>query len=115
MYIYQGKFIHQRFAVNDMITIVFPGSVNVGEKAYAFWQWTTNWENVPKVNQFEHGHVDAMESVGGGSHELKILKESYYRFDGTLSGDKKTLHLTMHHGEGENSQPFTMQLVHEEA
>ena len=98
MFIYTGKLNHMSYAVNDMITIVFPRSLNIGETVCAFLQWTKDGMGVPKVNVNWQGKIDALELIEGGGLKIRFFADAFYTIDGTVTCDKKTMNLTMRHG-----------------
>jgi hypothetical protein len=50
MYIYSGKFDWPQYAVNENITIVFPGCLSPGDAVCGYWQWSVDSNGKEKAN-----------------------------------------------------------------
>ncbi len=111
MYVYRGKFDWFEYAVNEAITVVFPTDLILGELVSAFWQWTKDSQGTQKVNTSSNGIID---SVTVAEKKIGFFYDQYYKFDGTVADDSKSLTLVMRKTSGEKSTPFTLQLVYSE-
>jgi len=108
MYVYRGKLNWGNFAVNDALTIIFPGAFGHGEPVYACWQWTKITTGATKVNVCAQGSINSVTTVGD---ECKIgfFYERNHRFDAVLAPDVKQITVTMSNKSNQRSSPTTLQ------
>ncbi|THC93978.1 hypothetical protein EYZ11_006555 [Aspergillus tanneri] len=88
MFLYLGRLNYEKYAVNELISVIFPGEVALnGEPAIAIWEWTTDAEGEQKSLSMRMGKIDSVRAASPGKTEIEFLKDSYYWFKGTFQGD----------------------------
>ena len=102
--VYTGKLNWLKYALNQMITFVVPSAshYNTGDSALLYWQWDEDAEGVKKGNVSLKGNIEVTE-VGPNGVKKFVIATSYYSFQGTVSGDRKELKLTMSNPGGATS------------
>ncbi|KAF8535219.1 hypothetical protein BDD12DRAFT_912923 [Trichophaea hybrida] len=115
MYVYRGKLNWSQFAVNDTLTIIFPGAFGHGEQVYAYWQWTKVVSGAKKVNECAEGTINSITTVGN-EHQIGFFYHRYYRFNAVLSANAERITVTMVENPNPTkmSSPTTLQLSYSE-
>lgn len=87
--VYTGKLNWLNYAVDDMIIVVVPNSLDWGEPICAYWQWTVNPKRAEKSNHDAVGFVDSSTKAG----KITFHANKNYSFEGEVAnaGDKLTL------------------------
>lgn len=110
MYVYRGVLNYDSYAKNEWITVIAPTAFDIGEPILAYWQWTKDANGVEKSPADHHGSIDVLEAKGSAR---KIgITFGYYRYDGELSANKKTMSVTMTSTKGGVSNPISLKLIH---
>lgn len=114
MLIYRGKLDWYQYAVNEAFTIIFPTKLELGEPAYAAWQWTLDGSGTAKVNCFSIGTVDTL-TVTAAERKLGFHHDRYYRFDATFSEDMKGMTVMMSNEKGDKAEKTANLTLHYDA
>jgi hypothetical protein len=113
MYVFRGKFTWGSFAVNDALTIIFPGAFGHGEPVYAYWQWTKITTGATRVNVCAEGTINSVTTVKD-EYMFGFFYERIHKFDAVLAADAKQITVTMSNRSNQRSSPTTLQLSYSE-
>ncbi|KAF8252064.1 hypothetical protein K440DRAFT_646976 [Wilcoxina mikolae CBS 423.85] len=113
MYVYRGKLNWYHHAVNDALTIIFPGGFGHGEQVYAYWQWTESGSGDKKVNVCAEGAINSITTLGS-EQKIGFFYDRYDRFDAVLSADAERMTVTMTNRSNKSSSTTTLQLSYSE-
>ncbi|KAN0092197.1 hypothetical protein V8E51_018044 [Hyaloscypha variabilis] len=111
--LYIGKLTNfMQYAVDEMLLIVAPESMDKGNTICAFWQWTVNTNGDTKVN------VDGVSTIQdvtwndqeGESFKFTLGDGYYYKFDVRLYEVSKYLTYTMTGTNGESTGTLRLDL-----
>jgi len=109
MYVYRGRLTWGTLAVNDALTIIFPGAFGHGEPVNAYWQWTKTTSGAERVNVCARGAINRVTTVGD-EYKIGFFYERNHRFDAVLAADNKQITVTMSNRSNQRSRPTILQL-----
>lgn len=104
--IYVGKLTNWApYAVDEMLVIVAPESMDEGKDICAFWQWTETGSGDPKWNVDDIATIKGVQwkDKKGESFHFFQGDNDYYRFDVTVDEWREQLTLTMKNPKGEST------------
>lgn len=104
MIIYEGRFSFYDdkagnvAADNEMMTLIFPSTLQFGEPARAIWQWSQKGtDDITKVNSSVEGFIDGMDQTSQGELLLTFCRHNTLSFEAVraVGADFSKLQITL--------------------